>query len=115
MDKYNEIINTFTETIRKKSKKERWLDFESKLNTLPSFIEDDSIKGLIEVNTIKHNIIIFSMKDKFDENNDVFINNCKKEFYDSIDKLSELYPGAKYHLLCIKLFVDDFYLNEKEV
>ena len=63
------------------------------------------------IDKIKHSIVIFSMKDKVCETNDIFIENTKEEFYSTIDELIKINRSVEWDLFYIKLFVEDFYLN----
>ena len=70
-----------------------------------------SIREPAIIDKIKHSIMIFAMKDKVCEDNEIFIENTKEEFYDAIDKLIKENRSFEWDLFYIKLFVEDFYLD----
>lgn len=52
------------------------------------------------------------MKDKFEENNEIFLNNMKNDFYNAIQKLEEKHTDIQSRTFTIKLFMEDFYFNK---
>lgn len=88
----------------------RYIEFEHTLRYLlcernnETEREDDFL-----LDNIKQTIIIFSMKDKFEETNEVFLKNMKAEFYDDIEELEKRHLDIKYETRIIKQFMEDYY------
>lgn len=69
--------------------------------------EDDFL-----LDNVKQTIIVYVMKDKFEENNEIFLNNMKNDFYNAIQKLEEKHTDIQSRTFIIKLFMEDFYFNK---
>lgn len=97
---------------RKKSKKERWQHFEHSLRYLLCELKDETDrKDSFLLDEIKEAIIVYVMKDKFEENNEIFLNNMKNDFYEGIRKLEEKHEDIASRTAIIKVFMEDFYFN----
>lgn len=98
---------------REKSDWERWTNFEYKLRYLLCELETHTDrKDSFLLDAIKQAIIIFAMKDKFGETNEILLNNMKNDFYDSIQKLEEKHTDIQAQTFYIRLFMEDFYFNK---
>ena len=69
--------------------------------------EDDFL-----LDNVKQTIIVYVMKDKFEENNEIFLNNMKNDFYNAIQKLEEKHTDIQSRTFIIKLFMEEFYFNK---
>lgn len=95
---------------KNKTKKERCESFEHILSyffTFSSDVFDDDDYSFLD--QIKQSIIIYLSKKDFDCFNSIFLENTKKEFYESINKLAEKHNSLNIYLLKVKIFMEDFY------
>jgi len=90
----------------------RYLEFEHRLRYLFYDLKDETEReDDFLLDDIKHTIIVFAMKDRFNETNDIFLENMKTNFYDAIEKLETRHPDIKHDTLFIKQFMEEFYFN----
>lgn len=98
---------------QKKSEHDRYINFEHKLRYLLCELETPTDReDSFLLDDIKQAVIVFSMKDKFGEINDIFLANMKNDFYTAIEKLESRHPDIKSGTYVIKLFMEDFYFNK---
>ena len=98
---------------RRKSCRERWMDFEHTLRYLLCELNDKTDReDSFLLDDIKQTIIVFVMKDKFEETNEIFLGNMKNDFFCAINKLEERHPDIKGRTRIIKMFMEDFYFNK---
>lgn len=97
---------------RKKSDRERWAGFEHTLRYLLCELKDKTDReDSFLLDEVKQAVIVYVMKDKFDETNEIFLNNMKNDFYNAIQKLEEKHTDIQSRTFTIKLFMEDFYFN----
>lgn len=97
---------------REKGKRERWINFENKLRYLLCELKDETDReDSFLLDDIKQSILVFVMKDQYGENNRIFLDNMKNDFYDSIKKLEDKHHDITSRTFYIKLFMEDFYFN----
>lgn len=60
---------------------------------------------------IKHSVLVFAMKDKFNETDKTFLENTKNDFYDAIDQLKKRHSDLGWRLCLIKQFMELNYFN----
>ncbi len=95
---------------RAKSDRERWVNFEHELRYLLCELKDKTDReDSFLLDNVKQAVLVFVMKDKFEENNEIFLNNMKHDFYDAIQKLEERHTDIQPRTFYIKLFMEDFY------
>lgn len=100
--------------IRGKKKRERYVEFIHSLQYLLNDLKDTiTLEDVLLMDDIKQSVIVFITKNKYNENNKVFLKNMKYEFYDALTKLSERHSDID--ILPIKLFMEDYYFNKKDV
>lgn len=63
------------------------------------------------LNTIKQAIIVFSMAEKFNEENVIFLQNNKIDFDKSCKRLSEKYPNLSDKIKIIVNFMKKYYFK----
>lgn len=98
---------------RNKSDRERWMGFEHALRYLLCELNDKTDReDSFLLDDIKQSIIVFVMKDKFEETNETFLANMKNDFYKAIDALEERHSDIKSRTWIIKMFMEDFYFNK---
>lgn len=98
---------------RSKSDREWWKGFEHTLRYLLCELNDKTDReDSFLLDDIKQTIIVFVMKDKFDETNAIFLENMKNDFYRAIDKLEERHSDIKSRTKTVKIFMEDFYFNK---
>ena len=98
---------------REKGKRERWTNFEHKLRYLLCDLKDETDReDSFLLDDIKQSILVFVMKDQYGEENKIFLDNMKNDFYNVMKKLEEKHPDIKSRTFYIKLFMEDFYFNE---
>lgn len=98
---------------RKKSDRKRWVDFEHTLRYLLCELKDKTDReDSFLLDEVKQAVIVYVMKDKFDETNEIFLNNMKNDFYNAIQKLEEKHTDIQSRTFTIKLFMEDFYFNK---
>lgn len=98
---------------RKKSDRERWVGFEHTLRYLLCELKDKTDReDSFLLDEVKQAVIVYVMKDKFDETNEIFLNNMKNDFYNAIQKLEEKHTDIQSRTFTIKLFMEDFYFNK---
>lgn len=98
---------------RSKSDRERWVGFEHTLSYLLCELNDKTDrKDSFLLDDIKQAIIVFVMKDKFGETNEIFLTNMKNDFYNAINELEERHSDIKGRTEIIKMFMEDFYFNK---
>ena len=108
-----ELENFIIKRERNKSDRERWMCFEHTLRYLLCELNDKTDReDSFLLDDIKQAIIVFVMKDKFEETNEIFLNNMKNDFYSAIDKLEERHHDIKGKTRIVKLFMEDFYFNK---
>lgn len=101
---------------RKKSDRERWVGFEHTLRYLLCELKDKTDReDDFLLDDIKQTVIVYVMKDKFEENNEIFLNNMKNDFYNAIQKLEEKHTDIQSRTFTIKLFMEDFYFNKQAI
>lgn len=99
---------------RKKSDRERWVDFEHTLRYLLCELKDKTDReDSFLLDNIKQAVIVYVMKDKFTETNEIFLNNMKNDFYNAIQKLEEKHTDIQSRTFYIKLFMEDFYFGKQ--
>lgn len=103
------------ESERKRSANERYVHFERELRNLPILIRGVDVKDCLLIAAINHSVLVFALKDTFEDKNETFFENTKYDFYNAIKELKEKHSKLTEPLLYIKLFVEDFYLNNKEM
>lgn len=92
---------------------ERWVKFEHTLRYLLCELKDNTDReDSFLLDDVKQAIIVFVMKDKFEETNEVFLNNMRNDFYNAIQKLEEKHTDIQSRTFYIKLFMEDFYFNK---
>ena len=100
---------------RNKTDRERWMNFEHTLRYLLCELKDETErKDNFLLDTVKHSIVVFVMKDKFKETNEIFLQNMKHEFYVAINEVEKRHPDIEGRTFIIKLFMADFYFNDEE-
>lgn len=110
-DKDFEVIASKYE--RKKSNHERYVGFECDLRYLLCELKDKTDKeDSFLLDDVKQAIIVYVMKDKFGETDEIFLGDMKKDFYNAIQKLEEKHTDIKSRTFTIKLFMEDFYFNK---
>ena len=88
----------------------RYIEFEYVLRHLLMDLKDEVTKeDLFSLKNIKQDIIVFLMKDKFTETNEIFLDNTKNDFYNEIERLEENHTNIKSQTKIIKSFMEDFY------
>ena len=93
----------------------RYIEFEHSLRYLLMDINGGIDKqDLTLLEEIKQSIIVFTMKDKFNESNTIFLNNMKNDFYRNIALLEEKHSDIKRQVRIIKSFMEDFYFNTEK-
>ena len=103
------VNNSFKE---EKSKYKRWLTFEHDLQYLMLGLEDDIDKeDWLLLCIVYHSIMVFAMKDKYNETRTTVLDNMEDEFYAAIQGLEERHPDMKTNN--IKSFMEDFYFNKE--
>lgn len=108
----DDIIKTDTENTKNEEKYVNFRNFEINLRFLLNELNDDATdEDQYMLDDIKHSIMIFAMKEKFNETDETFLENTKREFYDSIVKLESRHPDLKYRTKLIKLFMEQYYFN----
>lgn len=108
-----EFENFVVERERAKSDHDRYLEFEHRLRYLLCELKDKTDReDSFLLDDIKQTVIVFVMKDRFGELNDVFLSNMKNDFYTAIEKLEERHVDIKGKTKIIKLFMEDFYFNK---
>lgn len=109
-------LNDFViERERKKSEHDRYLNFEHTLRYMLCELKDEvTIKDRLAVDEIKQAVIVYVMKDKFNESNETFLSNMKTDFYNALNELEERHNDIKCQTLVIKLFMEDFYFNKQK-
>jgi len=99
---------------RKKSDRERWVAFEHALRYLLCELKDKTDrKDDFLLDNVKQAVIVYVMKDRFAENNGIFLNNIKNDFYNAIQKLEEKHTDIQSRTWTIKLFMEDFYFEKQ--
>lgn len=108
-----ELKNFMIEKEREKSDHDRYLKFEHILRYLLCELEAPTDrKDSFLLDDIKQTVIVFAMKDKFEESNDIFLANMKDNFYKAIKELNERHPDTTGKTEIIKLFMEDFYFSK---
>lgn len=98
---------------KNKSNHERYLGFEWALRfmlhelNIPADMHD-----LLLVDDIKQCVIVYSMKDTFAEQNNVFLSNLKEDFYRGISNLEKKHADIKRKTMIVKIFMEDFYFKQ---
>lgn len=99
---------------REQSNRKRWIEFEHTLQYLLCELKDKIDKeDNFLLSDIKQAVIVYGMKDKFEETNGVFLNNIKNDFYNAIQKLEEKHTDIQLRTFTIKLFMEDFYFGKQ--
>lgn len=99
---------------RTKSNRERWTGFEHTLRYLLCELKDSTDReDDFLLNDIKQAVIVYVMKDKFEETNEIFLNNMKNDFYNAIQKLEGKHTDIQSRTFYIKLFMEDFYFGKQ--
>ncbi len=99
---------------RAKSNRERWVAFEHKLRYLLCELKDKTDReDSFLLDNVKQAVLVFVMKDKFEETNEIFLNNMKNDFYNSIQKLEEKHTDIQSRTFMVKLFMEDFYFEKQ--
>lgn len=107
--------NFIIERERSKSDHDRYIEFERNLRYLLCELETPADrKDSFLLDDIKQAVIVFIMKDKFKESNDIFLTNMKDDFYKAIKELNERHPDVAGKTEFIKLFMEDFYFNKQQ-
>lgn len=97
---------------REKTSRERWVNFEHTLRYLLCELKDHTDReDSFLLDDVKQAVIVFVMKDKFEEINEIFLSNMKNDFYNAIQKLEEKHTDLQSRTFTIKLFMEDFYFN----
>lgn len=97
-------------TERNKTDHERWVRFEHDLRFLLCELQNETDrKDDFLMNDIKQAIIVFAMKEKFGERDEIFLENVKNSFYKAIQKIKERHSDIQ--TFYIKLFMEDFYFG----
>ena len=94
---------------------ERFVEFEHTLRYL--FIERENkvtIDDYFSLESLYNSIMIFAMKERFSENNSIFLQNTEAFFYDSLKDLTRNHPDAEGKINIIKKFMEDFYIETKK-
>ncbi len=98
---------------RAKSNRERWVAFEHTLRYLLCELKDKTDReDSFLLDDVKQAVIVYVMKDKFAETNEIFLNNMKNDFYNAIQKLEEKHTDIQSRTFTIKLFMEDFYFGK---
>ncbi len=98
---------------RAKSNRERWIAFEHTLRYLLCELEDKTDRtDSFLLDDVKQAIIVYVMKDKFAETNEIFLDNMKNDFYNAIQELEERHTDIQSRTFTIKLFMEDFYFEK---
>jgi hypothetical protein len=96
----------------KNNARENFIEFEGELNFLLNDLNEEVvIEDYYLLDDIKHAIMVFAMKDKFNETNKTFLENTKRLFYDSSDKLENRHPSLKWRIKHVKQFMEMYYFN----
>lgn len=90
--------------------KKDYVKFEHTLRFLEVHVGDNMF-----LDDIKQTIIVYSLKDKVGEDNEVFLDNLKSQFYESIGHLKYTYPSDSYKYDIIKDFVEKYLFIKDEV
>ncbi len=107
-----DFLTKFTQNERKRTPKERFANFEHQLNTLfCELAKPVTTEDWVNKDTLSNSIIILMGKEKFGEDNEIFLENAKSDFYDSIKKIEASHLDTSTGLLYIRLFIEDFYIN----
>ena len=92
---------------RKKDKHQRFEEFEHILRyVLIERNEDIDKFDWFMLDQLKHAIIVFLLKNEFNEHNETFLANTQSEFYSALDRIKEKIPSWESEK--VKLFVEDF-------
>ena len=114
MNRDKEIEEFALKYEEKKSDRERWIDFEHTLRYLLCELKDKTDReDSFLLDDIKQAVIVYVMKDKFTETNEIFLNNMKNDFYNAIQKLEEKHTDIQSRTWKIKLFMEDFYFGKQ--
>lgn len=98
---------------RKKSDRERLVNFEHTLRYLLCELKEKTDReDSFLLDEVKQAVIVYVMKDKFEETNEIFLNNMKNDFYNAIQKLEEKHSDIQSRTFYIKLFMEDFYFGK---
>lgn len=90
----------------------RYMEFEHALRYLLYELNNETErKDNFLLDDIKQTIIVFLMKDKFEETNEIFLENMKTDFYDAIAELENRHIDIKHKTKIIKQFMEDYYFN----
>jgi len=109
----NDFEKFVLERERGKSDRARWVDFEHTLRYLLCELKDKTDReDSFLLDDIKQAVIVFVMKEKFEETNKIFLNNMKNDFYNAIQQLEEKHTDIQSRTFYIKLFMEDFYFNK---
>lgn len=106
-------INCIINRKREQSDHEQWVDFEHTLRYILFDLHNNTDRDdSFLLDDIKQAIIVFAMKDKFEETNENLLENMKNDFYESITKLEERHPDIKCRTTTIRMFMEKFYFNK---
>lgn len=109
-----EFENFIVEREKAKSDHDRYLNFEHSLRYLLCELKDKTDReDSFLLDDIKQTIIVFVIKDRFGELNDIFLSNMKHDFYVAIEKLEERHSDIKNKTKIIKMFMEDFYFEQQ--
>lgn len=110
MTEYEERVAS---RLRKESKRNRWMRFEHELRYLFTELDTEpSMDDLYYAEDVRQTIIVYSMKNQYEENIPIYMGNTKREFYTAIKHLEENHPDIKGKTFVIKLFMEDFYFSK---
>lgn len=91
----------------------KYLEFESALRYFFYDVKNKVSKDdALLLDDIKQAVIVFVMKDRFGESNDVFLSNMKSDFYEAIEQLEGRHPDVKNKTKVVKNFMEEFYFTK---
>ena len=103
----NEIENDWW---NKHTEHERFVRFEHQIrNFILEVTPAASIVDVFHYAQLIHSMFVFAIKDKFNETNQIFLDNTKSDFYDFIDELGNKFNKDVYF---IKKFADYYIFNK---
>ena len=108
----NEIELNHIEIEDKKSKHDRWINFEHHMRFLLTEINNISNKDYIKMLGLYNNIMSLTFGIECNENNNTFLENCINFLYKDLDYFVNTHKKLKGRLFIIQLFIEDYILSK---
>ena len=109
----NEIELNHIEIEDKRTKRERWINFEHQLRFLMNEINDTTNKDWYRLSSIYNNIMSLTFGIECGENNNIFIENCVNSLYTSLEYFNYNHKELRNELFIIQLFIEDYIIKER--